>query len=64
MFEEVARQSRPLSVTPDTEILLKIFRIEYDVNQKKFLAEISDFVSGEHDNRGGGTTMPAAECYS
>ena len=55
-IEEVARQCRPLSVTPDTEILRKISRIECLVNQEEYLAEISDFVSGEHDTLGGGTT--------
>ena len=64
MFEEVARQSRPLSVTPDTKILREISRIECVVHLEQYLAEISDFIPGEHDTRGGGTTMPAAECYS
>ena len=63
-LEEVARQSRPLSGSPDKSVFRKIFKQEYFVNQEEFLAENSTDVSGEHDTRRGGTTKPAAERIS
>ena len=46
-LEEVARHCAPIGGAPDTEVFLKIFKPEYQV-------EISYFLSGEHDTRGGG----------
>ena len=48
MLEEVARHGRPLSCSPDTDIIRKIFRPD-------FLDGISSFVCGEHDTRRGCT---------
>ena len=61
VHEKVARQSRPLSGAPDTEVFRKIFGLEYLANKREFLGENSDFVSGEHDTRRGGTTKSAVE---
>ena len=61
ILEEVARQSRPLSVAPDTGVHRKIFGLEYLGNEREFLGENSDFVSGEHDNRRGGTTKSVVQ---
>ena len=66
IHEEVARQNRPLSGAPDKEVFRKIFGLEYHANEREFLGENSDFVSGEHDTRRGGTSKPAVErcsCY-
>ena len=49
ILEEVARHSRPLSGSPDTEVSWKIFKREP-------LVENLSFVSGEHDTLRGGTT--------
>ena len=61
ILEEVARQSRPLSVAPDTEVFQKIFELEYLANERDFLGENSDFVLGQHDTCRGGTTKSADE---
>ena len=63
-LEEVARQIRSLSRSPDTKAIRKIFILEYLVNEEKHLAEYSDFVSGEHEARRGGTTESAVERIS
>ena len=63
-LEEVARQSRPLSGTPDTEVAPTMFKHEYLVNEKEHVVENLDFVSGEHETRRGGTTKSAVERYS
>ena len=63
-LEEVARQSRPLSGSLDTEAIRKIFMLEYFVNVEEHLTEYSDFVSGEHEARRGGTTESAVERIS
>ena len=64
MLEEVARQSRPLSRSPDTEDIRKIFMLEYFVNEEEHLAEYSHIVSGEHEARRGGTTDSVIEQIS
>ena len=61
ILEEVARQSRPLSGAPDPEVFQKIFELEYLANEREFLFENLDFVSGDHDTRRGGTTKSAVE---
>ena len=56
ILEEVARQRSTCSCSPDIEVFQKMFKVEYLVNELEIVAEYSDFVSGEHDTRGGGTT--------
>ena len=63
-LEEVARQSRPLSESPNNSIIRKMFKQKYFVNQEEFLAQNTADVSGEHETRRGGTTKPAAERIS
>ena len=49
IFEEVARQGPASSGSPDTQLLLKKFEVEYLENETFFLAEISRFVLGAYD---------------
>ena len=63
-LEEVARQSRPLSESPNNSIIRKMFKQKYFVNQEEFLAENPTNISGEYDTRGGGTTKTDAEGIS
>ena len=60
----MARQTRPLSGSPDTEAIRKIFMLEYFVMKEVHLSEYSDFVSGEHGARRGGTTNSGVERIS
>ena len=48
-FEEVARQDRPLSRSPDTEPNLEKFKQEYLEDQNAIFAEISNIVSGAYE---------------
>ena len=63
-IEEVARQGPESSNSTDTEVFGKNFKRQFLEDQKVFLAEISNFVSGAHDNRGGGTTRPSIQRFS
>ena len=63
-IEEVARRDPPSCGSPDTEVFGKKFEREYLDNQQNYVAENSNFVSGEHDLRGGGTTSPAVGRFS
>ena len=58
-LEEVARQTRALSGSPDTGTFPKIFKLQYLLNEKGHLAENADFISGEQETRGGDTTWLA-----
>ena len=55
ILEEVALQNRSLSGAPDAEVFREIFLLEYLADEREFLGENSDFVSGEHGTRRGGT---------
>ena len=59
ILEEVALQNRSLSGAPDAEVFREIFLLEYLADEREFLGENSDFVSGEHDTPRGGTTKSA-----
>ena len=63
-LEEMARQSRPMSGSPDREVFRIIFKLEYLENEEVHLDENSDFVSGKHETRVGGTTESADERIS
>ena len=63
-LEEVARQSLPMTGSPDTEVFRIIFKLEYLENEEVHLVENSDFVSGENKTRRGGTTKSADERIS
>ena len=63
-LEEVARQSRPMSGSPDTEVFRITFMLEYLENEEVHLVENTDFVSREHETRRGGTTKSADERIS
>ena len=60
-IEEVARQEPPSGGSPDTEVFGKKFEREYLDNQQNYVAENSNFVSGEYGHRGGGTTRPPCQ---
>ena len=63
-LEEMARQSRPTSGSPDTDVLHILFKLEYLENEDVHLVENSDFVSGENKTRRCGTTKSADERIS
>ena len=63
-IEEVAGRDPPSSCSPDTEVFRKNFEWEYLDTGHDYLAEISNFVSGEHGNRRGGTTRPPVVRFS
>ena len=56
-LEELARHRPPMGGAADTEVVQEILTQEYQV-------EISYFVSGEHDTRGGGTKSSSDESLS
>ena len=60
----VARQSRPMIGSPDTEVFRKIIMLVYFENEEVHLVENSDFVSAEHETRRGGTTKSADDRIS
>ena len=60
----MARQSRPMSGSPDTEVFRIIFKLGYLENEEEHLVENSDFVSGEHETQSGGTIESADEWIS
>ena len=63
-LEEMARQSRPTSGSPDTDVLHILFKLEYLENGEEHLVENSDFLSGEHETQSGGTTESADDRIS
>ena len=63
-LEEVARQSPPSIGSPDTGMSLIIFRREYLVNEMVNVAENCNFISREHESRGGGTSKPTFSRFS
>ena len=56
ILEEVAGQHAGNGCAPDNSNFESNLRQAYLENQAVILTEILDFVSGEHDPRGGGTT--------
>ena len=60
----MAQQSLPMSGSPDTKVFRIIFMLEYLENEEVHLVENSDFVSGKHETRRGGTTKSADERIS
>lgn len=55
ILEEVARQISGASCAPGISNIQKIFKREYLENHADSVPEFSDFVLGEHDNRGDST---------
>ena len=64
ILEEVARQRSTCSCSPDTEVIHKMFKVEYFVNELEIVAENSDLVSGEHDTQRVGTTKIEVQFFS
>ena len=62
-LEEVARQRRMLRGSPDNSVFRKMFKVEYFVNEKVFLAESSNDASGVHGTRRVRTMKLAAERF-
>ena len=63
-IEVVERYGHPSSCSPDTEAFHTEFKRKYLESQNVDLVEISNFVSGAHDNRGGGTIWPPVVLFS
>ena len=60
----MARQSLPMTGSPDTEVCRIIFKLEYLENEEVHLVENSDFILGEHETRRDGTTESADQRIS
>ena len=54
-IEVVARYGHPSGCSPDTDVFRKKFNRQYLESQNFYSSMITNFVSGSHDNRGGGT---------
>ena len=63
-IEEVARYVHPSGSSTDTEVFRTKFNRDYLERQNVNLADISNFVSGAYDNRGGGTMWGLVELFS
>ena len=55
LIHEIFRQSKQFSWW---RVFLKIFMLEYFLNEMEVLAEIGDFVSGEHGSVRCGSSKP------